>query len=82
MGMGSLFNTWSNCFELTLGNVEMYKTRLRELLTWNKPTVSKKDDKHGKWTEWAAKVSALKGLIEEQYPNTVYTLDNKVILRK
>lgn len=73
---------WTNAYVLTLGNAKNYKKRLRELYTWNKPLNDMDNDPNGNWNEWSNKISALKDLIEEEYPNTVYTMDNKVILKK
>lgn len=78
----SIIQTWENCYKVTLGNVTKYKKRLRELSTWDKPTTPIKEDKEGYWSEWASKKVALRGLICEQYPNTLFTVDDRTILRK
>lgn len=76
-----LIQTWENAFSVSLADVAKYKKRLRELSTWAKPTVKKSEDKAGLWVEWAAKKAALRGLICEQYPNTIFTTDDRTILR-
>ena len=81
MKTGQMIRTWENAYLVSLGNINSYKRRLRELLTWSKPLCKKTNDKYGHWSEWVCKIQALKGLIEEQYPNTVFTLDNKTILK-
>ena len=73
---------WEQSFELTIGTTKGYAKRLRELLTLDKPIVSKANDRDGKWAEWANKVVALETLIREEYPKMKITLDNKVILNK
>jgi hypothetical protein len=57
---------WEKAFEVSIGNCKGYKKRLNELLTWDKPLVSKSKDTNGKWREWANKCSALQILIKNK----------------
>lgn len=77
----SLIRTWENSYQATLGNVTEYKKRLRELSTWDKPLVPKSKDPFGHWKEWACKKISLQNLILEEYPNTVFTIDNRTIIK-
>ena len=63
--------TWENCYQVSLNGIDEYKRRLKELTTWDKPTVSKDKDSLGKWEEWSCKITALKGLISELENNTL-----------
>ena len=71
---------WETAYKQSIGNVKGYSKRLRELLTWDKPTVSKKNDTGGKWAEWAKKCIALENLILEMYPKMKITIDNRILL--
>jgi FtsZ-binding cell division protein ZapB len=57
--------TWTNVYQQTLRSLAGYKRRLRELRTWDKPLVDRNNDPSGQWDEWAAKIEALLGLINE-----------------
>jgi hypothetical protein len=72
-------NIWEKAYEVSIGNIQGYKKRLRELLEWDKPIILKVDDKDGKWIEWSKKCTALETLIREKHPNMKITLDNKVV---
>jgi hypothetical protein len=61
-----LIKTWENAYAVSLGTLALYKRRLRELRSWDKPSVSKKDGP-GRWQEWACKIIALENLIYEQH---------------
>lgn len=61
----STVTLWENIYQQTLGDVQSYKTRLKELETWDKPLCPKSKDPHLKWREWAFKQTALEGLISE-----------------
>ena len=78
----STSNVWESAYVQTIGNTKGYAARLRELLTWDKPTNEKKNDPLGLWVTWAKKCAALDALIKETHPRTVITLDNKIVLKK
>lgn len=69
-------SSFENSFQLSLKNSTNYKKKLRALYTKEKPKESKLK------VEWACKLQALKGLILEEYPNTVFTSDYRTILKK
>lgn len=80
MAISKTSSIWEKAFEVSIGNSKGYAKRLRELLTWDKPIVSKENDTNGKWCEWANKVSALETLLKEKHPKMKITLDNKIVL--
>jgi hypothetical protein len=75
-------NTYERMYEQSIGNIQGYKKRLCELLTWDKPMVEKSKDCTGLWITWGRKIAALEGLIIEEYPRMKITFDNKIILGK
>lgn len=56
---------WEDCYEISLPTLPQKKRRLKELKTWNKPHGTPSTNS-AKWREWACKIIALEGLIEEK----------------
>ena len=56
---------WVDAFKLLYATKNEFRTRLKELQTWDKPLCPKSDDKYGKWKEWAKKCEALEYLISQ-----------------
>ena len=48
MAISKTSSIWEKAFEVSIGNSKGYAKRLRELLTWDKPIVSKENDTNGK----------------------------------
>lgn len=81
--MNDLVKTWENVYIRLFGGQSMlYRSRLSDLLKWDKPSAQKNNDPSGQWIEWSAKISALKNLLSEEYPKIKITVDNKIILGK
>lgn len=63
--MKNKISIWTQAYRTSIGNLNGYKQRLKELRSWDKPLIKKEDDKQGLWAGWARKCLALEDLIEE-----------------
>jgi len=62
-------DAWQTTYEIVVGNIGGYRTKLSKLLTKERPNVDKQRDFLGEWTEWNNKVKALRELIINNVKN-------------